>query len=58
MQQITESQPFMKKGSTIGSIFICMSFLFLYIAMKYMIIPMGFITLPRSHESLLYRIFG
>jgi hypothetical protein len=58
MQQTLENQSFMKKGSTIGSIFICMGFLFFYIAIKYMIIPMGYITIPRSHESWIYRIFG
>jgi hypothetical protein len=58
MEQTTESQPFIKRQSTIGSIFIIMSFLFLYIAIKYMMIPMGFIMIPRSHESWLYRIFG
>jgi len=58
MEQTTESQPFIKKQSTIGSIFICMGFLFFYIAIKYMIIPMGFISIPRSHESWLYKLFG
>jgi hypothetical protein len=47
-----------KKQSTIGSIFICVGFLFFYVAIKYMIIPMGYITIPRSHESWIYRIFG
>jgi hypothetical protein len=58
MEQTTESQPFIKRQSMIGSIFICMGFLFFYIAIKYMMIPMGFITIPRSHESWIYRIFG
>jgi len=58
MERTTESHSFLKKQSKIGSIFICMGFLFFYIAVKYMIIPMGFITIPRSHESWIYRIFG
>lgn len=58
MEQSIESQSIIKSPSTIGSIFICMGFLFFYIAVKYMIIPMGFITIPRSHESWIYRIFG
>jgi hypothetical protein len=58
MQQTLENQSFMKKGSTIGSIFIFMSFLFFYLAIKFMMIPMGFIAIPRSHESWLYKLFG
>ena len=58
MEQTTESQTFIKKQSTIGSIFICMGFLFFYVAIKYMIIPMGFISIPGSNGSWLYRLFG
>ena len=58
MEQTIESQPFIKRPSTIGSIFICMGFLFFYISIKYMVIPLGYIVIPRSHESWLYKLFG
>ena len=58
MEQTTGGQPLMNKQSTIGSIFIFMGFLFFYIALKYMIIPMGFISIPGSNGSWIYQLFG
>jgi len=58
MEQSIESQSFIKRPSTIGSIFICMGFLFFYIAIKFVVIPLGYISIPRSHESWLYKLFG
>ena len=40
MEQSIESQSIIKSPSTIGSIFICMGFLFFYIAIKCMVIPL------------------
>jgi hypothetical protein len=58
MQNIIESQSFMRKDTTKGGICLFLGSLFLYIAMKFMIIPMGLIMIPRNYGSLLYMIFG
>ncbi len=58
MQNITENQSFMRKDSTKGGIYLSLSFLFLYVAIKFMVIPMGLITIPRNYGSWLYMIFG
>jgi hypothetical protein len=58
MQNIIESQSFMRKDSTKGGICLFLGFLFFYVAIKFMIIPMGLITIPRNYGSWLYVIFG
>ncbi len=58
MQNIIESQSFMSRDSTKGGICLFMGFVFFYVAIKFMIIPMGLITIQRNYGSWLYMIFG
>ena len=58
MQNIIESHSFMKKDSTKGGICLFLGFLFFYVAIKFMIIPMGLITIQRNYGSWLYMLFG
>jgi hypothetical protein len=58
MQNIKESQSFIRKDSTKGGICLSLGLLFLYVAIKFMVIPMGLITVPRNYGSWLCMIFG
>jgi hypothetical protein len=58
MQNITESQSFIRKDSTKGGLCLSLGFLFLYVAIKFMVIPMGLIKIPRNYGSWVYMIFG
>ena len=58
MQSITGSESVMRKDSTKGGICLSLGFLFFYIAIKFMVIPMGLLTIPRNYGSWLYMIFG